>query len=179
VITHPATSHHPPVHLAQSITAPSILVFTAGTTTSAGSLSTTRSPTPAHSLAVYSLTAHAHAHMAPNAQTARIKPEQQKIELNFRLNPSSENYDVSKGQQIADSTICEDNESGASAADTTTQMFPSGAMDSFTLRSSRVPFKAHYMVGMVAVRGPEPKSLPCVCVCVWLSKGGIARWDCK
>lgn len=78
---------------------------------------------------------------------------QQKIELNFPIKTNGENYDRARGEQIAEYTIERpDDDIGAAVADVTSQMFPSGTMDSFTLRSSRLPFKAHYMVGMVAVR---------------------------
>eukprot|EP00038_Savillea_parva_P002226 m.111919 g.111919 ORF g.111919 m.111919 type:complete len:632 (+) comp10768_c0_seq3:44-1939(+) len=84
----------------------------------------------------------------PGAPSARIKPDQQRIELAFSLDTAGENYDPTKGSAIASATV-DPNEDGIVEEDEQ-PMFPSGRMDSVTLRSTRVPFKAHYAVGVIA-----------------------------
>eukprot|EP00041_Stephanoeca_diplocostata_P018279 m.381213 g.381213 ORF g.381213 m.381213 type:complete len:672 (-) comp20966_c0_seq2:326-2341(-) len=89
--------------------------------------------------------------------TARIKPNQQKIELGFKIQTQNDFYDTARGNDIGASAVTPLSAADATAVGGAPQqqqpMYPRGIMDHYTLRSSRVPMSTHYVVGAVTEDG--------------------------
>jgi hypothetical protein len=121
------------------------------------SLSSSSHPHVAGSLVV-SLSSSSHPHVAGSLMVSLSSSSHPHVAGSLMVSLSSSSHPHVAGS-LTDSPLSSsfDNEpcllkaGSAVDADGRRQMFPSGTMDSLTLRSSRVPLKAHYMIGMVAV----------------------------
>lgn len=76
------------------------------------------------------------------------------------LDTSSKNFDEGAAEKFAasatedrsaDNDSDDNDDSTAMEVEPKAPMFPKGIMDTIALRSFRVPLKAHYMIGMIAV----------------------------